>query len=90
MYCVLFNIFDYILLYWFFLSDSVILGWVGQEVVETPFIELSLIVTPFYFGYFLILIPFLSNFERILIENYYMFNIYSWPNVKNKNNEAAI
>lgn len=57
------------LLFWFFFSDCLILGWVGQEVVETPFIELSLLVTPFYFGYFLILLPFISNFERILIED---------------------
>ena len=57
-------------LFWFFFSDCLILGWVGQEVVETPFIELSMIVTPFYFAYFLILLPFISNFERILIEDY--------------------
>jgi ubiquinol-cytochrome c reductase cytochrome b subunit len=57
-------------LFWFFFSDCLILGWVGQEVVETPFIELSMMVTPFYFLYFLVFIPFISNFERILIEDF--------------------
>jgi ubiquinol-cytochrome c reductase cytochrome b subunit len=55
------------LLFWFFVSDSILLGWVGQEVVETPFLELSKIITPFYFIYFLIILPFISNLERILI-----------------------
>ena len=59
------------ILFWFFVSDALILGWVGQEVVETPFIELSLMVTPFYFLYFLVLIPFVSNLERVLIDQYY-------------------
>jgi hypothetical protein len=29
-----------------------------------------MMVTPFYFLYFLVLLPFISNFERILIEDY--------------------
>jgi len=55
-------------LFWFFVSDSLLLGWVGQEVVETPFLELSKIITPFYFIYFLFLLPFISNLERVFIE----------------------
>jgi ubiquinol-cytochrome c reductase cytochrome b subunit len=59
------------LIFWFFVSDSVLLGWVGQEVVETPFLELSQIITPFYFLYFLVILPFISNFEKMLIEAKY-------------------
>jgi ubiquinol-cytochrome c reductase cytochrome b subunit len=55
-------------LFWFFVSDSLLLGWVGQEVVETPFLELSKIITPFYFIYFLFLLPFISNLEKVFIE----------------------
>jgi ubiquinol-cytochrome c reductase cytochrome b subunit len=58
------------ILFWFFISDSLILGWIGQEVVETPFIELSLIVTPFYFMFFLLLIPLISNLERIFLKEF--------------------
>jgi ubiquinol-cytochrome c reductase cytochrome b subunit len=55
------------LIFWFFVSDALLLGWVGQEVVETPFIELSKLITPFYFAYFIILLPLISNFEKIFI-----------------------
>lgn len=57
--------------FWFFVSDSILLGWVGQEVVETPFLELSQVITPFYFIYFLILLPFMSNLEKIFISQLY-------------------
>lgn len=59
------------LVFWFFVSDSILLGWVGQEVVETPFLELSQIITPFYFIYFIVLLPFISNLEKILIDQLY-------------------
>ena len=57
-------------LFWFFAADCLMLGWVGQEVVETPFIELSMIITPLYFFYFLFFIPFFSNLEKALIREY--------------------
>lgn len=60
----------HLLLFWFFVSDCLILGWVGQEVVETPFIELSMIITPLYFLYFLVFLPFFSNLEKALIKEY--------------------
>lgn len=60
----------HLLLFWFFVSDCLMLGWVGQEVVETPFIELSMIITPLYFMYFLVLLPFFSNLEKALIREY--------------------
>jgi ubiquinol-cytochrome c reductase cytochrome b subunit len=59
------------LIFWFFVSDSILLGWVGQEVVETPFLELAQIITPFYFIYFLIILPFISNLEKVWIEQLY-------------------
>ena len=38
--------------FWFFVSVTIILGWVGQEVVEFPFITLSTIITSMYFTFF--------------------------------------
>jgi len=59
------------LLFWFFFSNSILLGWIGQEVVETPFIELSKGITPFYFMYFLLLLPIVTNLEKLLIIEIY-------------------
>jgi quinol-cytochrome oxidoreductase complex cytochrome b subunit len=63
------------LIFWFFVSDSILLGWVGQEVVETPFIELSKIITPIYFIYFLIILPLISNLEKVFVANLWKFKI---------------
>lgn len=49
------------LLFWFFLINAPLLGWIGQEIVETPFIETSIIVTLYYFVYFIIGKP-VSNY----------------------------
>ena len=42
-------------MFWFFVGTSSCLGWIGQEIVETPFIETAIFVTTSYFGFFLIL-----------------------------------
>jgi ubiquinol-cytochrome c reductase cytochrome b subunit len=56
-------------LFWFFFTDSITLGWIGQEIVETPFIETALFVTVNYFSYFLILLPFLGFLENSFVQN---------------------
>jgi ubiquinol-cytochrome c reductase cytochrome b subunit len=50
--------------FWFFFSDFLILGWIGQKPVETPFIELGVGATIFYFLYILFLIPFIGLVEK--------------------------
>lgn len=55
-------------LFWFFLGTACCLGWIGQEIVESPFIETAIFVTSSYFGYFLIL-PALGFFQNSIIEN---------------------
>lgn len=50
--------------YWFFLSNFLLLGWLGQKPVESPYIELGLFSTSFYFIYFLILLPLIGLIER--------------------------
>ena len=39
----------------FFVFTAIILGWIGQEVVEFPFLELSALVSFFYFLFFQLL-----------------------------------
>ena len=53
-----------IVLFWYFLADSVSLGWIGQEIVESPFIEMANFVTLSYFLYFFPLLPLLGYFEN--------------------------
>jgi ubiquinol-cytochrome c reductase cytochrome b subunit len=53
--------------YWFLVSDFLILGWIGQKPVETPFIEIGQVGTVFYFLFFLVLLPVIGLVEKSLI-----------------------
>jgi ubiquinol-cytochrome c reductase cytochrome b subunit len=53
--------------YWFLVSDFVILGWIGQKPVESPFIEIGVFGTSFYFIFLLFFIPTIGLIENILI-----------------------
>jgi len=53
--------------YWFLVSDFLILGWIGQKPVESPFIEIGVISTIFYFSFFLIILPLTGLVEKYLI-----------------------
>lgn len=55
------------LAYWFLVSDFLLLGWIGQKPVESPFIEVGMVATAFYFIFLLVLIPFLGYFEYKLV-----------------------
>lgn len=55
-------------LFWAFARDALSLGWIGQEVVETPFLERANFVTTSYFAYFLPRLPFLGFLERAIIQ----------------------
>lgn len=55
--------------FWFFVSDFIILGWIGQKPVESPFIEIGMAATLFYFVFILVLIPLIGLVESILIKN---------------------
>ena len=54
----------YKILFWIFLIDAVVLGWVGSKPAEGIFIIISRIATFYYFLHFLILLPLLGKFER--------------------------
>lgn len=49
--------------FWLFIIDFFLLGYIGQQTPETPFIEVGQIASIYYFGYFLIIIPALGIFE---------------------------
>jgi ubiquinol-cytochrome c reductase cytochrome b subunit len=55
--------------YWFLVSDFVILGWIGQKPVESPYIEIGMGATFFYFFFLLFLVPFIGLLEKLLLEN---------------------
>jgi len=52
--------------FWLLVVDFLILGWIGQKPVETPFIEVGQIATVFYFLFFIFLIPCLGILESKL------------------------
>ena len=53
--------------FWFFVSDVLLLGWLGAQLVEYPYVIASQVATTLYFSYFFVIIPFLSIFESKII-----------------------
>jgi quinol-cytochrome oxidoreductase complex cytochrome b subunit len=55
--------------FWSWLSNALVLGWIGGNPVEDPYIFIGQATTFIYFGYLIFLLPGLGIFERVLIEN---------------------
>jgi quinol-cytochrome oxidoreductase complex cytochrome b subunit len=53
----------YRLLFWLFLVDVLLLGWVGGNPVKFPYYELGQVCTVLYFFYLLNVLPLLSTLE---------------------------
>jgi len=53
-------------LFWLLVADYILLGYLGQQVPESPFIEIGQIASVYYFAYFLVIIPVLGRFEKKL------------------------
>jgi len=51
------------LAYWFLVSDFILLGWIGQKPVESPYIEIGMFATFFYFAFLLVLVPTIGYLE---------------------------
>ena len=51
-------------LFWLFVFDALILGWVGSKPAEGIYIIISRLATLYYFVHFLILLPLLGKFEK--------------------------
>jgi ubiquinol-cytochrome c reductase cytochrome b subunit len=54
------------ILFWTFVVDCFLLGWVGSNHVETPWVECGQIATVYYFLFFFVLLPFATQ-----VDNYY-------------------
>lgn len=59
----------YKLAFWFTFADFLLLGWIGQEVVEAPYILIGQLGTAFYFFFFLVLIPVIGTIEGALMKH---------------------
>lgn len=49
--------------FWLFVVNCLVLGWVGGKSIEYPYTEIGFIATLFYFGYFVVVLPFLRVWE---------------------------
>jgi len=55
-------------LFWVLVADCLLLGWIGQQPVEDPYILVGQLASVYFFIYFLLVIPFLGVFEQYLIQ----------------------
>lgn len=75
------------LLFWFFISNFLFLGWIGSQPVEDPYFYLGQYSTAFYFSYFLILIPLLEKYDSGVVTSLITTNIEK--NLKDAEEKAA-
>jgi len=54
--------------YWLFILDFVILGWIGGNLAESPYLEIGQIATAYYFVFPLVIIPGLGILENKMLE----------------------
>jgi len=52
--------------FWILFGAFILLGWIGQKVVETPFVEIGRALTTYYFLYFFFLFPLFGEIENNL------------------------
>jgi len=55
--------------YWLFISDFIILIWVGQKPIKNTYIFIGQVATCYYFIFFLILIPVVGIIETKLLKH---------------------
>lgn len=61
------------ILFWIFVVDCLVLGWIGGKPIESPYYEIGQFATVFYFSYFLLILPALNSFERFLMQYWYSY-----------------
>jgi ubiquinol-cytochrome c reductase cytochrome b subunit len=57
-------------IFWIFIANFLLLGWLGQMPVEDPYIGIGQFCTLLYFAYYLVILPGLGLLERVLISHY--------------------
>jgi len=53
-------------LFWVFLADCVVLGWIGAMPAEGVYIVIGRICTIYYFAHFILIMPLLGKFEKTM------------------------
>lgn len=61
-------------LFWLFVVNCLILGWIGQNEVQYPYVEVGQVATVFYFAFLFIFIPVLGRIESYLMR--YKLNLF--------------
>jgi ubiquinol-cytochrome c reductase cytochrome b subunit len=59
----------YAVSYWVFAANFLLLGWIGQKPVESPFIEIGMFSTFLYFFFIIVLVPAIGLIEKYLLKN---------------------
>ncbi|YP_001874759.1 apocytochrome b (mitochondrion) [Hemiselmis andersenii] len=54
-------------LFWIFVLNFLILGWIGGCAPESPYLEIGQVATVFYFAYFIVITPALGVIEKVLL-----------------------
>ena len=54
-------------LVWLLLADCLLLGWIGMQPVESPYLEIGQIASVYFFVHFLVFIPLLGKLESHLV-----------------------
>ena len=56
--------------FWIWVGNAFVLGWIGGNPVEDPYIQIGQVSTLLYFAYYLVILPGLGLLERVLISHY--------------------
>jgi ubiquinol-cytochrome c reductase cytochrome b subunit len=54
----------FVFFYWILFFDFIILGWIGQKPVESPFVEIGMVATILYFLILTLILPILGFLEK--------------------------
>jgi ubiquinol-cytochrome c reductase cytochrome b subunit len=54
--------------FWFFVVDFIILGWIGSQHPNTPYVEIGQVATAFYFLWFVFIVPVAGISENTLFD----------------------
>lgn len=54
-------------LFWIFVVNAFILGFIGQNDIKYPFVEVGQVATAYYFGFLFIILPILGVVESMLM-----------------------
>lgn len=59
-------------MFWFFVVDCLLLGWIGSLPVISPYLEIGQFLTVSYFSLVFLFFPLNNFFEKLI------YNVYVW------------